>query len=213
MKTTENYGFKKPENTDFFNVEDFNGNMDILDEKLKETSCYVGDLSQTYDYDVGGFISVGDGDGKTWLMPQALRTVYNAVCNLSTNGVGRNKTRLDEVSEKLTSVTDIEKATVRGSDVAMPFSSLNSYISVYCARCGNVVTLYIYIAGGNLEAGVKTTIGQLAKWKPIFPVGEGIVEGTAVGKLNIATSGEVSVTAQSKSAYYSASVTYITEDI
>ena len=36
MKTTDNYGFKKPESTDFYNVDDFNDNMDILDEKLKE---------------------------------------------------------------------------------------------------------------------------------------------------------------------------------
>lgn len=35
MKTTKNYGFKKPEQTDFYNVEDFNANMDIIDEKLK----------------------------------------------------------------------------------------------------------------------------------------------------------------------------------
>ena len=35
---TPNFNFKKPDETDFFNIEDFNGNMDILDEKLKEAS-------------------------------------------------------------------------------------------------------------------------------------------------------------------------------
>lgn len=33
---TPNFNLKKPDETDFFNIEDFNGNMDILDEKLKE---------------------------------------------------------------------------------------------------------------------------------------------------------------------------------
>ena len=36
MQTTTNYGLKKPEETDFYNVQDFNDNMDILDEKVKE---------------------------------------------------------------------------------------------------------------------------------------------------------------------------------
>ena len=35
---TSNFNLKKPDETDFFNIEDFNGNMDILDEKLKEAS-------------------------------------------------------------------------------------------------------------------------------------------------------------------------------
>ena len=36
MKTTDNYGLKKPESTDFYSVEDQNSNMDAIDAKLKE---------------------------------------------------------------------------------------------------------------------------------------------------------------------------------
>lgn len=36
MKTTTNYALKKPEGTDVVNVQDFNGNSDIIDGKLKE---------------------------------------------------------------------------------------------------------------------------------------------------------------------------------
>ena len=36
MKYTPNYGLKKPEQDDFYNVEDFNENANIIDEKLKE---------------------------------------------------------------------------------------------------------------------------------------------------------------------------------
>lgn len=36
MQTTENYGFRKPESTDFYNVEDMNYNADVMDAKLKE---------------------------------------------------------------------------------------------------------------------------------------------------------------------------------
>ena len=38
MKNTENYLLNKPETTDFFNVEDANANMDIIDRVLKEHS-------------------------------------------------------------------------------------------------------------------------------------------------------------------------------
>ena len=36
MQTTENYGLRKPEVNEFFNVEDFNHNADVVDEKVKE---------------------------------------------------------------------------------------------------------------------------------------------------------------------------------
>ena len=35
MKYTENYNLKKPEAEDFYNVEDFNENADIIDGELK----------------------------------------------------------------------------------------------------------------------------------------------------------------------------------
>ena len=35
MKYTPNYGIKKPEQDDFYNVEDFNDNADIIDQALK----------------------------------------------------------------------------------------------------------------------------------------------------------------------------------
>lgn len=36
MQKTENYGLNKPESTDFYDVEHFNNNMDVLDAKMKE---------------------------------------------------------------------------------------------------------------------------------------------------------------------------------
>jgi hypothetical protein len=36
MQTTTNYGLKKPELNEFYHVEDFNYNADVLDAKLKE---------------------------------------------------------------------------------------------------------------------------------------------------------------------------------
>ena len=36
MQKTENYGLMKPGTTDFYDVEDFNSNFDILDTIMKE---------------------------------------------------------------------------------------------------------------------------------------------------------------------------------
>src|SRR5690606_801737 len=52
MKYTENYNLKKPEAEDFYNVEDFNENADIIDKKLKDlednfekvATWFVGDM-------------------------------------------------------------------------------------------------------------------------------------------------------------------------
>ena len=38
MQETPNYKFKKPENDDFFNIEDLNANFDIIDEAIAEVS-------------------------------------------------------------------------------------------------------------------------------------------------------------------------------
>lgn len=38
MQETPNYKFKKPENDDFFNIEDLNANFDIIDEVIAEVS-------------------------------------------------------------------------------------------------------------------------------------------------------------------------------
>lgn len=45
MEYTENYGLKKPETTDFYNVDDFNENMDIIEEELKKRLTSGGNAS------------------------------------------------------------------------------------------------------------------------------------------------------------------------
>lgn len=42
MQTTTNYGLKKPETNEHYNIEDFNGNFDIIDTELKATTDKMG---------------------------------------------------------------------------------------------------------------------------------------------------------------------------
>lgn len=56
MKTTTNYGLKKPESTDFYNVGDFNTNMDLIDSELKKHSKQLAQLEQSGDNTIPGDI-------------------------------------------------------------------------------------------------------------------------------------------------------------
>lgn len=41
MQTTDNYGLKKPEQTDNYNVDDPNANMDIIDAQMKANATAI----------------------------------------------------------------------------------------------------------------------------------------------------------------------------
>ena len=47
MKTTENFGLKKPELNDYVNVQDLNDNMDVIDTNLKANKDAVNLLNHT----------------------------------------------------------------------------------------------------------------------------------------------------------------------
>lgn len=49
MNYTENFKLKKPESADFYNVEDFNENVDIIDEKIQKHSEEIRLLNETTD--------------------------------------------------------------------------------------------------------------------------------------------------------------------
>lgn len=46
MQKTANYGLNKPENTDFYDVEHFNSNMDAIDTKMKEIEDKSGNSKE-----------------------------------------------------------------------------------------------------------------------------------------------------------------------
>lgn len=46
MKTTNNYGLKKPDGTDLVNIEDLNANADTIDTKLKTSETHVSDTTK-----------------------------------------------------------------------------------------------------------------------------------------------------------------------
>ena len=58
MKNTTNYGLKKPETTDLYDIEDFNDNADVVDAKLKELEDNKAENEHSHDVsDINNFPS------------------------------------------------------------------------------------------------------------------------------------------------------------
>jgi hypothetical protein len=134
MKFTKNYGLKKPEQNDFYDVVHENDNMDILDEKLNEASHFQGNLSSTYEYDEG-FVFGSEGDGSVWEIPRALKVVYDAVLNLASRGVGKNKERIDAMEEELAGAqAGLKYSVVCNSDYVQN-------VDAFVERVGNICTI------------------------------------------------------------------------
>lgn len=90
MRKTTNYGFNKPEVTDFYNVDDFNENMDAIDEELKK----VADSSANSEVIIGEHLSTNNPHGIT-----KTDVGLSNVPNVSTNNQTPTYTVPDEASE------------------------------------------------------------------------------------------------------------------
>ena len=113
MKTTNNYGFKKPEATDFYNVDDFNESLDIIDTQLKETSTKV-DNATTHLSNISNPHSVTKAQVGLGNVP-----------NVSTN----DQTPTYTVASANTALTSGEKLSVAFGKIAKAVSSLISHLA------------------------------------------------------------------------------------
>lgn len=78
---TTNYNLKKPAQSDFYNVEDFNGNMDIIDGALNNAG--VNKIDKVTNGTAGNMVvltddgGVADGGLKFSIYNGGLRVSYN----------------------------------------------------------------------------------------------------------------------------------------
>ena len=113
MKTTENYGLKKPEENDFYNVNDANDNMDVIDAKLKEfEDCAKGTTTHPSDTNNPHKVT-------------AAQVGLGNVPNVSTN----NQTPTYTVTSANAELKSGEKLSVAFGKIAKAVSSLISHIA------------------------------------------------------------------------------------
>lgn len=113
MKTTTNYGFKKPEPNDHYNVDDFNESFDSIDTELKNVSDKANTATE--------HLSDTNNPHKT----TAAQVGLGNVPNVSTN----DQTPSYTVASANTSLSSGEKLSVAFGKIAKAISSLISHLS------------------------------------------------------------------------------------
>lgn len=117
MKTTENYGLKKPEATGFYDVDDFNYNADVTDANLKS----IYDMVQAAEENI-------ESHKKDITNPHNVSKTQiglGNVPNVSTN----NQTPTYSVTGELAKMASGEKLTVAFGKIADAVSNLINHIS------------------------------------------------------------------------------------
>lgn len=116
MQKTENYGLNKPENTDFYDVEDFNSNMDVIDSKMKELES-AGGQSQALEQHLA---DTENPHGVT-----KSQVGLSNVPNVSTN----NQTPTYTVPQEASNLESGEKLSVAMGKIAKAVSNVISHIA------------------------------------------------------------------------------------
>ena len=83
MQNTTYYNLKKPEGTDFYNIENENDNMDIIDGELKDHADAISELNTNFFF-AGNF----SGSSDEALMPDvlsAIRTHFSSTVSMGDN--------------------------------------------------------------------------------------------------------------------------------
>lgn len=160
MQKTANYGLNKPENTDFYDVEHFNSNMDAIDTKMKEIEDKSGN-SQELENHIGNKENPHE-------VTKAQVGLSN-VPNVSTN----NQTPTYTVPSELSALENGEKLSAAMGKLAKAVRSLivtrgilpagETSITILDDRIkedGNVFTFHTSIYGVN-PSSVSVSAGSV----------------------------------------------------
>lgn len=77
---TTNYSLTKPDETDYYDVADFNDNMDIIDVAMAATATQVGTVGDTLDQ-IATYIGTPENEGDTLFSQSNTSEVYHASKN------------------------------------------------------------------------------------------------------------------------------------
>lgn len=162
---TSNYQLKKPAATDFYNIEDFNGNADIIDAKLKrgdEARDLVAELSQSQQ---------GINDQLSKAISSQNTTLTNAINS-------QNTTLTNAINSK-TGALGSELNTVKGNVTAL--QSKTALTACVLAPQGTAVTMSLggSSVSGTAGSGMELVLSlpAIGKWRMNYSYG-----GASYGK-------------------------------
>ena len=151
MKYTENYNLKKPEAEDFYNVEDFNENMEVIDGELKNLE------DNKVDKIPGKGLSTNDYTTEEKNKLAGIEAGANKYVHPSTHSA-------DMIVENTNKrfVSDTEKATWNATKTEIEAAKKHSliYLGESLEYGGNILVLtqdenFIYVGGGTTNKVFK----------------------------------------------------------
>ncbi len=93
MQYTKNYEFKKPESDDFYNVEDFNENVEKIDKELKSNAEKIDTVSTSVD-------DIANAVGTEKLQTTA-QSIIPAINEVSSVAKGKNRAKVFATTESM----------------------------------------------------------------------------------------------------------------
>ena len=189
MQSTTNYGLNKPESTDFYNVADFNENMDIIDGKLKEaenstaeaknnTNTHTSNKNNPHNVTkeqvgLSNVDNTSDTDKPVSVaQQQAIDTVQNSIDEHTENTLNPHKVTAKQVGlENVNNTADIDKPVSTAQQDAIDLAYHNS-------------NLYTDEKIAELINGAPTTLDTLKEISDAMTEHEEVVEALndAIGK-------------------------------
>lgn len=154
MKTTLNYGLLKPESMDFYDVDKFNDNMDIIDEELKELNELSTETARRFLMEAVNVYVSNDGNDITGdgSQEKPWKTIQHAVdmCPMVTKlGYTINLTQ-GSYDERVTIINHFSNIHILGAD---SLDDANNYIvkSIECYRCKQVYVKGLKLIGSIIQ--------------------------------------------------------------
>ena len=155
MKITDNYGLKKPESMDFYDVDEINDNMDVIDNKLKELDDlstktdkrFLMENTNVYVSNDGNDVTGDGSQEKPW------KTIQHAVdmCPMVANVTYIIYLAQGTYNEKVTIINHLGCIQIVG---AKSLDECDSYIvkSIECYRCNQVFIRGIKLTGSTIQS-------------------------------------------------------------
>jgi len=159
MKTTTNFGLKKPEENDFYNVTDQNDNMDVIDRVLQEYK----DGTQT----VGNAENLGGKPAEEYMTGEHKHSVSDIEDFPSTMPPSSHKHSKSDISDFPTSMTP-SAHTHSASEVGLgnvPNVSTNNQTPTFSVASANAELTSgekLSVAFGKIAKAIKSLIAHLA---------------------------------------------------
>lgn len=145
MKYTENLNLKKPESTDFYDVDDFNDNMDTIEREFEKRPTDDGDASSmTAKFSETSTL-------ETIMSGEKISTAFGKIAKAITDFISHITTKASTTVLGHVKLTD-SSAVTDGTGYALPATEKNASIS---GTLANLIAQKLSLNGGTMNGGIE----------------------------------------------------------